>query len=109
MKIFFETMDIRTYMDSHYNFHPMMNIEAEINGREAMLYIGEGIRITDGYVSVAYKGVNYQTVYGEKLAKELEQEILNTVMYQYNLTTIEDIITLIEEQYSYEELVKNFA
>ena len=109
MKIFFETMDVRTYMDSHYNFFPMMNIEAEIEGREAMLYIGEGIKITDGYVSAAYRGVNYQTVYGEKLTEELEQEILKAVIHQYDLKTVEDIFTLIEEQFNYEELVKSFV
>lgn len=73
MKIDFSTMEVHEYMDSHYNTYPIMNIDAEIEGRKAKLYIGPSIYITDGNVSAAYYGENYHYVYGEIIEKKIRR------------------------------------
>lgn len=90
-------MEVHEYMDSHYNTYPIMNIDAEIEGRKAKLYIGPSIYITDGNVSAAYYGENYHYVYGEIIEKELEEEIISSVMEQYNLENPEEVFEMINE------------
>lgn len=88
IKIRFDTADVNEYMDSKYNTYDILSVKALIDNKEATIFIGNYIRITDGHVTVAYKDKEYDTVYGECVNDDIEGDILSMIEHQYNTDNV---------------------